>query len=78
MMSPMEFKIEQDEKSNVFMASWADPDGGGITTQAETLPELYSAIQEAVRCHFAAPLLPVKSLSTSRTIQFCILCETSA
>jgi len=23
---------------------------GGIRTQAETLPELYSAIQEAVRC----------------------------
>ena len=58
MMSPMEFKIEQDGKSNVFMASWDDPDGGGITTQAETLPELYSAIQEAVHCHFAAPPAP--------------------
>jgi hypothetical protein len=43
-MSPMEFKIEQDEKSNVFMASWADPDGGGIMTQANALPALYSAI----------------------------------
>jgi hypothetical protein len=41
----MEFKIEQDEKSNVFIVSWADPDGGGITTQANTLPlALYSAI----------------------------------
>ena len=54
-MSLVEFKIERDEESNVFVASWDDPDGGGITTQAETLPELYSAIQEAVRCHFAAP-----------------------
>ena len=52
-MSPVEFKIERDEESNVFAASWDDPDGGGVTTQAETLPELYSAIQEAVRCHFA-------------------------
>jgi hypothetical protein len=39
----MEFKIEQDEKSNVFTVSWADPDGG-IATQATPLPALYSAI----------------------------------
>ena len=40
----MEFKIEQDEKSNVFMASWDHRGGGGITTQANALPALYSAI----------------------------------
>jgi hypothetical protein len=40
----MEVKIEPDEKSNVFMVSLADPDGGGITTQANVLPALYSAI----------------------------------
>jgi len=44
MMSPMEFKIEQDEKSNVFMASWDHRGGGGISTQANALPALYSAI----------------------------------
>src|SRR5712671_238651 len=43
-MSPMQFKIEQDEKSYVFMASRDDPGGGGITTQANALPALYSAI----------------------------------
>jgi predicted RNase H-like HicB family nuclease len=58
MMSPVEFKIERDEESNVFVASWDDPDGGGVTTQADTLPELYSAIQEAVRCHFAGRPAP--------------------
>jgi hypothetical protein len=42
-MSFIEFKIEQDEKSNVFMVSWADLDSG-ITTQATPLPALYSAI----------------------------------
>jgi len=57
-MSPVEFKIEQDEESNVFVASWDDPDGGGVTTQADTLPELYSAIREAVHCHFAGPCSP--------------------
>ncbi len=52
MMGRLEFEIDQDEESNVFVASWDDPAGGGITTQAKTLPELYSAIQESVRCHF--------------------------
>ena len=52
-MSPVEFRIEQDEGSHVFVASWDDPGGGGITTQAETLPKLYDAIEQAVRCHFA-------------------------
>jgi predicted RNase H-like HicB family nuclease len=57
-MADVEFKIEQDEDSNVFVASWDDPAGGGITTQADTLPKLYDAIQEAVRCHFAGRSAP--------------------
>jgi predicted RNase H-like HicB family nuclease len=52
-MERLEFKIEQDEESDVFVASWDDPAGGGITTQAKSLAELHSAIQESVRCHFA-------------------------
>ena len=57
-MIPVEFKIEQDAESNVFVASWDDPVGGGITTQAETLPKLYEAIEQAVRCHFAGRSAP--------------------
>lgn len=52
------FTVERDEETGAFTASWDDPNGGGITTQALTFPELSNAINEAVRCHFidrAAP-----------------------
>jgi len=53
-MSRVQFEIEQDEEANVFVASWDDdPTGGVITTQARSLSELYDAIQESVRSHFA-------------------------
>ncbi len=47
------FRVERDEETGAYTASWDDPAGGGITTQAETLAELSGAISEAVRCHFA-------------------------
>jgi predicted RNase H-like HicB family nuclease len=47
-----EIIIERDEETDVFVASWDDPRGGGITTQAESLDELLIALKEAVRCHF--------------------------
>jgi predicted RNase H-like HicB family nuclease len=53
-----EFTIEQDEEAGVFVASWNDPAGGGITTQAKNLKELAEAIEEAVRCHFAGRVAP--------------------
>jgi predicted RNase H-like HicB family nuclease len=34
---------------------------GGITTQAQTLPELVAAISEAVQCHFADDEMPQKA-----------------
>jgi len=54
----VQFEIEQDEDADMFVASWDDPAGGGITTQARSLPELYSAIQESVRSHFADRTAP--------------------
>jgi hypothetical protein len=58
LMDRVQFKIEQDEEADIFVASWDDPAGGGITTQAKSLPELYSAIQKSVRCHFAGRPVP--------------------
>jgi hypothetical protein len=46
------FTVERDEETGAFTASWDDPSGGGITTQASTFGELSDAINEAVRCHF--------------------------
>jgi len=32
----------------------------GVTTQADTLEELYRAVPEAIRCHFAKRTAPSK------------------
>ena len=52
-MDLLAFKIERDVEAGVLVASWDDPEGGGITTQAKDLTELAEAIKESVRCHFA-------------------------
>ena len=57
-MDPLAFKIERDVKGGVLVASWDDPEGGGITTQAKNLSELADSIKEAVRCHFAGRSAP--------------------
>jgi len=57
-MDPLAFKIERDVKGGVLVASWDDPEGGGITTQAKNLSELADAITAAVRCHFAGRSAP--------------------
>ena len=54
----IKFNIEHDEESGVFVASWDDPKGGGITTQAESLEKLEEAIIEALHCHFAKRTAP--------------------
>jgi len=57
-MKALEFTVERDDKSGAFTASWDDPKGGGITTQADSLAELPGAINEAVRCHSLERKLP--------------------
>ena len=54
----VEFTVERDDETGVFVASWDDPRGGGITTQARNLAELSDAIMEAVRCHFSDGVAP--------------------
>jgi predicted RNase H-like HicB family nuclease len=58
---PLTFIVEQDSETGWFSASWDDPNGGGITTQAKTLADLPSAIDEAIRCHFLDRPAPLKS-----------------
>lgn len=57
-MDPLAFKIERDVEGGVLVASWDDPEDGGITTQANNLAELTGAIKESVRCHFAGRSAP--------------------
>jgi predicted RNase H-like HicB family nuclease len=51
-MKVLEFTVEHDEETGEFTASWDDPHGGGITTQASTFEKLLDSLSEAVNCHF--------------------------
>ncbi len=57
----LEFTVERGTKPGVLIASWDDPKGGGITTQARGLGELVKAIQKAVRCHFTGRSSPKRA-----------------
>ena len=57
-MNTLAFKVEHDNESGLLVASWDDPAGGGITTQAKSLSALSDAILEAVRCHFSGRVAP--------------------
>jgi hypothetical protein len=47
------------EEDGWLTAKWDAPMGrGGITTQAQSLPELFRSIAEAVQCHFDDDELP--------------------
>jgi len=59
-MRRLKFDVAQDEETGVLTASWDDPNGGGITTQANTLEELPNAIHEAIRCHFLNREVPAR------------------
>jgi hypothetical protein len=74
-MDPLAFKIERDVEAGVLVASWDDPEGGGITTQAENLTELAEAIKESVRCHFAGRSAPREVSLHLRAIPYCSWCE---
>ncbi len=62
-MDLLAFKIERDAEAGVLIASWDDPEGGGITTQADNLTELAEAIKESVRCHFCRPIRAARGQS---------------
>jgi hypothetical protein len=52
------FNIKPDFEAGALVAWWDDPNGGGITTQADSLADLAAAIKEAVICHFSTGQAP--------------------
>lgn len=50
--------VETCAESGTLVASWDDPRGGGLTTQAENLSELEKNIREAVGAHFDSDEVP--------------------
>lgn len=51
-MKEITLTVELDEESRMLVASWDDPQGGGISTQGKDLSQLQANITEAVACHF--------------------------
>ena len=50
-MNEIVFQVFEDE-DGAFCASWADPRGGGISTQGSDRAELQAMVRDAVLCHF--------------------------
>ena len=62
MVSAMEitFQVEPCNETGGFVARWDDPQGGGITTQGDTLADLQSMVADAVSGYFEAGQVPAK------------------
>jgi hypothetical protein len=58
-MEEIIFNVERDEESSFLVATWDDPRGGGITTQAADLRELQEMLLDAATGYFRAAGVPV-------------------
>ena len=56
--SEITFQVEPCAETGGYVARWDDPNGGGITTQGETLAELQSMVADAVGGYFDAGEAP--------------------
>jgi len=57
-MSEVTFLVEACPETGGFVARWDDPQGGGITTQGETLAELHAMVTDAVKGYFESAKQP--------------------
>ena len=65
-MKPLTFIVEQDNETGWFSASWDDPNGGGITTQAKSLAELPNVLWEPSSCPLCASGVPLEGGAATR------------
>lgn len=59
-MSEITFTVSPCEETGVFVASWDEAGGGGITTQGASVEELQANVREAVACHFEEGEAPAR------------------
>jgi len=57
-MDEITLQVQRDEESGQLVASWDDPEGGGITTQGQDLRDLQEQITDAVAVHFDDGVAP--------------------
>ena len=62
-MQAVIFHVEADNIAGGYVATAV---GHGITTQAETIPELKRMVADAVRCHFDTPVCIALRLARQR------------
>jgi predicted RNase H-like HicB family nuclease len=53
-MNEITYRVEPCRETGGFVARWDAPEGGGITTQGDSLTELHSMISDAVGGYFEA------------------------
>jgi predicted RNase H-like HicB family nuclease len=51
-MKEIRFNVEVCPETGGYVARWDDPNGGGITTQGDTLADLHNMITDAVTGYF--------------------------
>lgn len=55
------FQVEPCLETGGFVARWDDPEGGGITTQGDSLSELQSMIADAIGGYFEPGKTPERA-----------------
>lgn len=54
------FQVEPCAETGGYVARWDDPQGGGITTQGDTLAELQAMVADAVSGYFDPDATPAR------------------
>lgn len=62
-MNEIVFSVTTCDETGGYVARWDDPQGGGITTQGDSLAELADMVKDAASGYFAEqPKLPTLKL----------------
>lgn len=54
-MTEITFTVAPCHETGGYVARWDAPDGGGITTQGDSLPELEAMVADAAQGYFDSP-----------------------
>jgi hypothetical protein len=57
-MEEIFFNVVRSHRSWALVASWQDPNGGGIEAEAWTLDELETKVRSALRQYFSGGVVP--------------------
>ena len=61
-MNEITFRIDACDETGGFVARWDAPEGGGITTQGDSIAELHAMIADAAKGYFDPGQQPQQAL----------------